>query len=251
MRKAMLLLVVFGLAGSLWAQSPFDGTWKVDIFGLFTIVLQNGIFQCSTCNPPVTLKADGTDHAVQGAELFDTEAVKVVDDKTVEVTRKKSGKVIIAEKNTVSPDGKMLAFESTAYFEASKQPLTLKATGIRVSEGPTGSHAYSGSWRMNMENLPTITFTYKTSPDGLIMTYQGESYVANFDGKDYPYKGNPNITSVSLTRENDNSMVENYKRDGKIVTVVHATVSADGKTLTIKEENKAQGTTLTVTATKQ
>jgi hypothetical protein len=28
MRKAMLLLAVFGLAGSLWAADPFTGTWK-------------------------------------------------------------------------------------------------------------------------------------------------------------------------------------------------------------------------------
>jgi len=31
MRKALLLLAVFGLAGALWAQSPFDGTWKTDL----------------------------------------------------------------------------------------------------------------------------------------------------------------------------------------------------------------------------
>jgi hypothetical protein len=31
MRKAMLLLAVFGLAGSLWAADPMLGTWKLNI----------------------------------------------------------------------------------------------------------------------------------------------------------------------------------------------------------------------------
>jgi hypothetical protein len=31
MRKAMLLLAVFGLAGSLWAADPIIGTWKLNI----------------------------------------------------------------------------------------------------------------------------------------------------------------------------------------------------------------------------
>lgn len=31
MRKAMLLLSIFGLAGSLWAADPIIGTWKLNI----------------------------------------------------------------------------------------------------------------------------------------------------------------------------------------------------------------------------
>ncbi len=31
MRKAMLLLAVFGLAGSLWAADPLIGTWKLNV----------------------------------------------------------------------------------------------------------------------------------------------------------------------------------------------------------------------------
>jgi hypothetical protein len=31
MRKIMFILAVFGLAGSLWAAHPFEGTWKLNI----------------------------------------------------------------------------------------------------------------------------------------------------------------------------------------------------------------------------
>lgn len=255
MRKAMLLMAVLGFAGSLWAQTPFDGTWKVDMDELMTIVLQNGTYQCSGCfdMDTIKIKADATDQPVQGSKIIDTLAVTLVDEKTIEMTAKKGGKVFQSQKASVSSDGNTVATEATLYPAWSKQPVTMRATGILVSKGPAGSHAYSGSWRMHMElvNGPIITFTYKTSSEGLIMTYRGESYVAKFDGKDYPYKGNPKITSVSLTRENDNSMIENYKRDGKIVQVVHVSVSADGKTLSAKAEDKEKGTTTTSTSIKQ
>src|SRR5512143_3262334 len=107
MRKAMLLLAVLGLAGALWAQSPFDGTWKVDLNKAQfpdkpdVFAIQNGMFICSTCDPKIDVKADGTDQAVKGSKEFDTLTVKIVDDKTVQFTRKKSGKVVSSSKESV------------------------------------------------------------------------------------------------------------------------------------------------------
>jgi WD40 repeat protein len=259
MRKAMLLLAVFGLVGLLWAQSPFDGTWKIDLGkAQFSekpevLVIQNGTFQCSTCDPKINVKADGTDQTVQGSKDFDTVAVKIVDDKTVELTNKKSGRVVELEKSTVSADGKMTTLEFTAYPEASKQPVTGKATYVRVAAGPPGSHVASGSWRLQKANESenALTYTLKSSQNGLMMSNPiGESFDAKFDSKEYPVKGASGYT-VSLTKVNERSIIETAKRDGKIVEVNHMTVSADGKTLTIKSENKVRGTTETLTATKQ
>ena len=47
------------------------------------------------------------------------------------------------------------------------------------------------------------------------------------------------------------TIVETTKRDGKIVSITSLTVSADGKTLTAKSEDKERGTTSTWVATKQ
>jgi hypothetical protein len=252
---AILLLPILAWA----AQSPFDGTWKVDLnTAQFpekpqVIVLQNGTFQCSTCDPKINVKADGTDQPIQGSTEIDRLAVKVVDNKTVETTSKKGARVVESSKTTASADGKTVTAEFTFYPEASKQPVTGKETLIRVAAGPSGSHAISGSWRIQKvsESESALTFTYKSSPDGLMMSDPiGESYDAKFDGKDYPIKGATGYT-VSLTKMNDRSIDETDKRDGKAVTVNHMTVSADGKTLTIKSENKVQGTTATYTATKQ
>jgi len=259
MRKAMLMLAVLGFSGTLWAQSPFDGTWKINLdTAQFpekpqVIVLQNGTFQCSTCDPKISVKANGTDQPVQGSKEIDTLAVKIVDDKTVESTSKKGGKVVESVRTVVSADGKTVTAEFTNYPESSKQPITGKETLVRIAPGPAGSHASSGSWRVHKVNASenALTFTYKGTPNGMTMSDQlGESYDAKFDGKDYPIKGAA-IYMVSLAKIHDRSVAETIKRDGKVVTVNQMTVSADGKTLSIKSENKVQGTTTTLTATRQ
>lgn len=58
-------------------------------------------------------------------------------------------------------------------------------------------------------------------------------------------------STVSLTKVNDRSIDETIERDGKIVTVNHLIVSADGKILTGKSDNKERGTTTTWVAVKQ
>jgi hypothetical protein len=261
MRKVMLLVAVLGLAVSLWAASPFDGTWKIDLNKVQlpdkpqTMMIQNGMYQCSTCDPKINIKADGTDQPIAGSKTADTVSVKVVDDKTVEVIDKKGGKVLSSSKATVSADGKMFTVESINYPEG-KQPVTVKETFIRVAAGPAGSHAFSGSWKIHKVNIGpenTLTITYKSSSNGLMMSVPafGITYDANFDGKDYPIKGDPSATTVSLTKVNDRSFDETTKSDGKIVSVNHVTVSADGKTMSVKSASKVQGTTATFTAIKQ
>ena len=49
------------------AQSAFDGTWKVDLSKVQmpkkpdVLVLKDGVYQCKTCVPAMTVKADGND----------------------------------------------------------------------------------------------------------------------------------------------------------------------------------------------
>jgi hypothetical protein len=256
-----LLFVILLLPILAWAAPNLDGTWKIDVNKVQfpekpdTWVLQKGLYQCPTCVPKVDIKADGKDQPVSGSKYYDTMAVKVVDDKTIEVTNKKGGKVVAIEKFTLSADSKSLTIEFSEFPEASKQPITGKITQIRVAAGPSGSHALSGSWRIQKADAVSdnaLIFTYKSTPNGMTSSSPtGQSYDAKFDGKDYPVKGDAGGSMVSLTKVNDSSFIETYKRDGKIVEVDQITVSADGKTLSVKSENKERGTTATFTATKQ
>jgi len=204
-RKAMLLLAVFGFVGLIWAAGPFDGTWKTDPSKTQysgrkpeVLLLQNGVYQTtSSTGEKVNFKADGTDQpAPPEAKTYDTRAYKIVDDKTLESTTKKDGKVIGSGRYTVSADGKTMTIESTNNPEAGKQPETYKTIYARVAAGPPGSHAISGTWQIQMQNvnfnLPEsmLLFTYKSTPNGLVMSNpSGGSFDAKFDGKDYPIKG--------------------------------------------------------------
>jgi hypothetical protein len=97
-----------------------------------------------------------------------------------------------------------------------------------------------------------LTITYKVEGDSLSMTnLTGQSYVAKLDGTDAPYKGDPGITSVSVKSVGKNTIEETDKRDGKVISVARWTVGSDGKTMTVKVEDKLHGTHSQFTATKQ
>ncbi|MGC1548627.1 MAG: hypothetical protein WA777_08860, partial [Rhodanobacter sp.] len=99
------------------AQNAIDGTWKIDLSKAHmpmkpdVFVLQNGMYDCKTCAPEISIKADGTDQAVTGHPYYDMMAIKVVDDHTVQTTDKKNGKVVATSTTTVAPDGKTATVE--------------------------------------------------------------------------------------------------------------------------------------------
>ena len=262
MRKMYLLtaLAILLPAALANAQSPFDGTWKTNMNNVDfpkkpdVYVLKDGMYSCKTCTPPYTIKADGSDQKITDPYV-DTMAVKVVNDHEIELTGKKNGKVVQETKVAVSPDGNTMMFEFTDSSNTNGAPVTGKGEATRVAKGPAGSSPVSGSWRMSkMSNMSdnAITYTYKTNGDELTMTNgTGQSYTAKMDGSDAPMKGDPGVTTVSVKRIGKNGFEETDKRDGKVIGVFKATVSADGKTLTGVYDDKQHGTSAKFTATKQ
>jgi hypothetical protein len=247
-------LLFLGLPVALFAAEPFEGTWRVDLGKVelprkvTRIELNKGMYSCTTCVPAVNIKADGTDQKVTGADTFDSMSVKVIDAQNVEITEKKAGRTVSVAKYTVSADGNHTTVNFTDYPENSSKPVTGDVTMMRVEKGSAGSHATSGGWRD--EKVGTIsdnglTFTYTAIADGLSMSDQtGESYTAKFDGKDYPVKGDPGVDMVSLKRIDANTFEETFKKNGKVVSVSHTAIAADGKTGNVTGENKVQGTTI-------
>ncbi|HXJ97005.1 MAG TPA: hypothetical protein VMT20_29550 [Terriglobia bacterium] len=244
------------------AQSAFDGTWKADLSKAQmpkkpdVFLLQDGMYQCKTCVPPVDVKADGQDHKVTGHPYYDSVSVTVVDDRTIEETDKKDGNTVATSKTVVAPDGKTATVEfSDSSVTNGGPPVTGKGELTRVAKGPAGSHAISGSWRTSkLENFSDngITITYKLEGDTLNMTSPtGQSYSAKLDGTEAPYKGDPGTTSVSVKSMGKNAIEETDKRDGKVISVAHISVGADGKTMTIVWNDKLHGTSGQIVAEKQ
>ena len=61
-----------------------------------------------------TAKYDGKDYPVTGSELFDTIAIKRIDDHNAQATLKRSGKVIGKAHRSVSSDGKVMTVKISA-----------------------------------------------------------------------------------------------------------------------------------------
>jgi hypothetical protein len=242
------------------AQSAFDGSWKMDVHSArvsgkpSVFMLKDGMWSCESCVPPFTVKADATDQPVTGDPYYDSVAIKVVDDHTVQQTYKKNGKLAGTITRTASADGKTLTVEFSNSSAPDSPPATGKITNTRVGAKPAQAHLVSGSWRAsgysNMSDIGT-TMTLKVDGDMLTMTTYGQKYTAKLDGTDAPMTGDPGVTMVSVKKLSDKEIEESDKRGDKVVTVTKMVLSADGKAMTITLQDKEHGRTESYTANRQ
>lgn len=258
------LLLALGMPTLALAQSDFDGTWKIDLnksqlpSTSQVFLLQNGTYQCKSCVPIINVKADGRDQKVTGNPYYDTISIRVVDERSIEETLKKNGKVVVTSKMTVSPDGNPATLEYTDDSRASDNPVVGRNSMIRVgkSKHSGGAHTISGSWRFSkMEALSdnALTFTLRVEDDTLTMTNPvGESYSAKLDGTEAPYKGYPAVTSVSVRRLSKGTFEETDLHDGKAIRVKRMMIDpADRKTVNTIVADKLTGASTLLVATKQ
>jgi hypothetical protein len=258
-----LLFAVVALAAiSASGQSAFNGTWRainesLEYQGSNQYSLQNGIWRCDTCVPKIAIKADGRDHSVNsslyyGAPYADTERVREVNDHGIEIADKIGGKVVATNKLTSSEDGKILTTDWKT-ISANGKESGGKFDSARVTDAPAGANKVSGEWRPVRTNTSedVITVTYQVTADGLAMSDPtGDSFSAKFDGKEYPFKGDPGITGVSLKRIDENTIEETDTREGKVITVARMTVDRDGKMMRVTVEDKLRKAKISWTAEK-
>lgn len=261
------LFIPFALAALLIptavaAQSAFDGTWKVNMNNVNfpkkpdVFVLQNGTYDCKTCVPPYTIKADGTDQPVSGHPYYDSVAITVVNDHQITETDKKDGKTVGTSTTTVSPDGNTVMFEfSDSSNTNGGPPVTGKGESTRVAKGPKGSHAISGSWRTTkiegMSDNATV-WSYKVNGNEITMTNPtGQSYTAKVNGPEAPMMGDPGTTGVILKMIGKDTLVETDKRGDKVIGIFKMTIAGDGKTAKASFDDKLQNRTMEFDAMKQ
>src|SRR5271163_5215168 len=143
MKKLFLAASLMSLLipGLVMAQSGFDGTWKIDMSKADfskkpdVFLLQNGMYECKTCVPPIKIKADGQDQTVTGHPYYDTVAIKVISDREIEETNKKNGKAVITTTMTVSADGNTMTSEFSESSATDAAPVTGKGEATRVTKG--------------------------------------------------------------------------------------------------------------------
>jgi hypothetical protein len=90
-------------------------------------------------------------------------------------------------------------------------------------QSETRTYSYAG-------DKLTMKATFKDGK-GKVTTF---SYSAALDGKNYPMVGNPNGDSIALTAVNAHALKATSSLKGKEMVKTDASVSADGKHLTLK-----------------
>ena len=240
------------------AAEAIEGTWKADLASTQfedepdVYLLKDGQYVCSTCNPPLTAAADGKFHPVADRPYYDSMAITVVDDRTVKFERKKGDRDVGSSTWQLSADGNTLTVDFVDKTAAA--PVTGKGTSTRVAAAPAGAHPVSGTWKANrLASLSDegLTFSYDLEGDTIRNNSgDGTSYEAKIGGPEVQVQGDSSGLVVAVTRPSDNSLVETYKRAGKVVGIATLTIGADGK-LSAVYENKMQNSTIRYTAAKQ
>jgi hypothetical protein len=250
---ALLLLPAVALA-----SSAFDGTWKIRTESLKTtgkadqFQVLDGMYTCSSCVPEVKVKADGTDQKVEGHPYYDTVAVTAVSPASIHVVNKQGGKLVLSISYEVSTDGKTLTGKFQDY--TGSQVATGTFTETRRAPAPPGSHRVSGSWQpdqLHDMNEAARIYAYQMTNDQFSMHWNGQSYNAKFDGKEYPVHGDPGKTAVTLKKLDDYNVQETDSRAGKVTDEIHLAAAKDGQSIEVTDNDVLHHQITTFTLDKQ
>lgn len=216
----MFFAVVALAATSALGQSAFNGTWRansqsLEYQGSNEYSLRNGIWRCNTCVPTIAIEADGHGHRVNSSLYYrapyaDVESVREVNDHIIEITDKLRGNAVATNKLATSDDGKIPATVWNNISDNGKKSCG-QFDSERVGSPQAGANKVSGEWRPVRTNTSEdlITVTYRVTAAGLSMSDPtGDPFGAKFDRKEYPFKGDPGITGVSLKKIDENTIEE-------------------------------------------
>jgi hypothetical protein len=249
---AATLAAAAGLASpGASAQSPIDGTWKIDPKTVeapskpVRFSLGAGVYECASCLPPVKVQADGKDQSVAGSAHADTLAVTVLNERSFRTVARKDGKPVSEVLWTMSADGKTLTRDARD-TRADGRIVSAKALMRRVERAPAGAQAISGTWLgTGMESMSDSLVTFKTAGGVLTMsTPEGATYRAKLDGTMAPVTGDPGAHEVSVQQKGPRTFEEMSYRDGHRFLTTVITVDPGGKSARVRwttEGNQARG----------
>jgi hypothetical protein len=249
------LLLVPGIA---MAASAFDGKWTLRPDSMKTtgkgdqFQVLDGEYTCSSCVPEIKVKADGTPQKVKGHDYYDTLAVTVVSPSAIQLIESKGGMRAFVVNYEVSTDGNTLTGKFEDYTGSAVASGTFTET--RRAPGPAGSNQVSGLWqpdRLHEANEAARIYAYQMTDDQFSMQWNGESYNAKFDGKEYPVHGDPGKTMVSVKRVDDHTVDETDHRQDKVTDEIRLAASDDGKTIEVTDKDPIHQQVTTYTLDKQ
>ncbi len=250
----ILLALVLLTAGAPAAASAIDGTWKVDVASAQlpakpdTITLKDGLYACTSCTPPFSVRADGAFHPVAGHAYLDAVAVRVLDQNTIEESDRLKGKLVSTARSTVSEDGRTLTYRWRDMTAPSGEIATGEGVQTRVGKPPKGQHAVAGAWRtirIAAVSAPALTATWQQQGNRILFrTADGFAYSAELGGKPVQVTGDPEGQTVAV-REVPGGIEETHFDKGKVAVVTTLTVEPGGTAVKAVSQNRKRGTTTT------
>lgn len=133
---------------------------------------------------------------------------------------------------------------------------------LAASTAAFAGDAWLGTWKLDVAKSKfspgpapkSETLTWKAVGGGVQLTshvvradgkeFRG-GYTTRYDGKEVPWKGNPDADASIATRTNDYGYINVWKKGGEVVMTATVIVSNDGKTMTISQTGKnAKGETV-------
>ncbi|HEX4800935.1 MAG TPA: hypothetical protein VFU91_07115, partial [Sphingomicrobium sp.] len=176
-------------------------------------------------SPTETIVADGTDQpGLSGSTL----AVKQADERTMTVTRKQDGKVIVSAHWKLSPDGRTLRDAFTAVQDDGSNLST-----DYVYRRTAGTSGFAGAWESTTKpnGLKLEMDIQPYGNEGLSFTSSGSTKDVTFDGRDHAAEGSKDVT-FSGRRRGARTMDYTEKNGGKVAHLRAFQLSRDGRTLT-------------------
>jgi hypothetical protein len=128
--------------------------------------------------------------------------------------------------------------------------LTSVALFVGVTMGFAAENPTLGTWKLNEAKsklgagVPkNLTVVYESDGDNVKGTIDGvdgmgkpthNEWTGKFDGKDYPVTGDPTSDTRAIKQIDAHNYELTVKKGGKVTMSGKATISADGKTRTVK-----------------
>jgi len=131
-----------------------------------------------------------------------------------------------------------------------KAILATLAVCLAAASVSFADDAFSGTWKLDEAKSKlspgmnkNTTVTYAVSGDSVKITLEGvapdgkathDEWTGKYDGKDYPVTGNPMTDTRAYKKVNDHTLEATGKKGDKVVLSAKITISADGKTRTVR-----------------
>ena len=248
MRLSPVVATLIPIAALFAAGDPFLGTWTLDMNAskfppiIVTIEPIDAGIRYSSDRTQFSAKFDGQAAPVSRSPTVSTVTLRKIDDRTIERTMTKDGKVIIIVRMQVSDDGRRMTVSSpTDVF----RPTDYE----RVSE--ENNKGFFGRWKLKTVQTTRV---FEKDGEGYKVSTKASPFSFSFtvpklDGKTFASfsVGGPNSTRKIAYKRIDSSTIDEewHDGDGKVGRG-RITVSADGKTLTDADDNADGSKTIAV-----